>query len=88
MAIKILHIIAPYHFPLLDNPIIEALNRVVDVGKDEEGYLRYIKFVRDFLTNYYFECKRLENEFNLPIIKLFDEALYVRYSIDLVRHLR
>ena len=88
MAIKILHIIAPYYFPLLDNPIIEALKKVVDVGKDEEGYLRYIKFVRDFLTNYYFECKKLESEFNLPIIKLLDEALYVRYSMDLVRHLR
>ncbi len=88
MAIKTLHIIAPYYFPLLDNPIIGALKKVENIGKDEDGYIKYIEFIRNFLINYYFECKKLENKFNLSILKLLDEAFYVRYSIDWIRYLK
>ncbi|MEO2117005.1 MAG: hypothetical protein ABGW92_01165, partial [Methanocaldococcus sp.] len=70
-----------------DNPIIEALKRVKDVGKDENGYIEYIKFIKNFLSSYYFECKKLEHKFNLSILKLLDEAFYIRYSIDWIRHL-
>lgn len=53
-TIKILHIIAPFYIPLLDNPIAEALKKekVCEFFSYRQGKYRGIKIYRDSLINY------------------------------------
>ena len=130
-TIKILHIIAPYYLPLLDNAIARALKfsnlceffHFSDSPKvgfiincinrsgydyrikreltkkiqeslqpmivDSESYLQYITWVRELLMSVANdELEELEKKMGKSLLKLLDEAFYVRYSIDILRRLK
>jgi len=88
-TIKILHILAPHYFPLLDNPIAEA----VELKREKESikyehYITWMKRLQLWLQNYADVLKELEKEFELPMLKLVDEAFYVMGTVDLSRRVK
>lgn len=84
-TIKILHIIYPDYFPLLDNYIAKAVLGAKAV-LDEGAYIRFMKKVKGYLKKYdSYKLVRLERKFNLSILKLMDEGLYIMCSVNLNR---
>ncbi|MHA1238397.1 MAG: hypothetical protein ACTSSJ_04010 [Candidatus Odinarchaeia archaeon] len=100
-TIKILHIIAPYHIPLLDNPIAKALKkeRVCEffpyrMGKyrgieiNKSSLVKYMKWIKNKFSAFSHLIFSLEREMNKSFLKLLDQAFYIRYSIDIGRRLK
>jgi hypothetical protein len=87
-TVKILHILAPNYFPLLDNEIAKAVGLIKD--KDQEyitwpKYITWIKGLRLWLQNYVDVLEKLENEFKSSMLKLIDESLYIMSTVTLSR---
>jgi len=83
-TVKILHILAPNYFPLLDNEIAKAAGLI----KDRENitwpkYITWIKGLRLWLQNYVDVLEKLENEFKSSMLKLIDESLYIMSTVTL-----
>ena len=81
---KLFHILVPNFFPLIDNPIAEA------VGLKKHGdsltssdYYKWMIYLQNWLRPRLAIFKQVETEFNLPILKLVDEGFYVMSSIKL-----
>jgi len=88
-TVKILHILAPNYFPLLDNEIAKAVGLIKD-RKDREKitssiYITWIKGLRLWLQNYVDVLEKLENEFKSSMLKLIDESLYIMSTVTLSR---
>lgn len=106
-TIKIMHIIAPFYIPLLDNPIAESLkeekvcqffqyrylymqeeNRYIRyIEIDQDSFLKFMKWIKEKFSPFSDVISSLETEKRKSFLKLFDEALYIRYSIDIGRRL-
>ena len=84
-TIKILHILAPNYFPLLDNEIAKA------VGLERvriDTYITWMMRLKPWLQNYVDVLEKLEKEFGLPILKLVDEGFYIMCTVDLSKRMR
>jgi len=84
-TIKILHILAPNYFPLLDNEIAKA------VGLKRarmDTYITWMKKLKSWLQNYVDMLEKLEKEFGLPMLKLVDECFYIMCTVDLSKRIQ
>jgi hypothetical protein len=84
-TIKILHILAPNYFPLLDNEIAKA------VGLKRarmDAYITWMKRLKSWLQNYVDVLEKLEKEFGLPMLKLVDECFYIMCTVDLSKRIQ
>jgi hypothetical protein len=88
-TVKILHILAPNYFPLLDNYIAEAvkLKKARQESITASKYITWIKDLRLWLQNYADVLEKLENEFKSPMLKLIDESLYIMSTVSLRKRL-
>jgi len=88
-TVKILHILAPNYFPLLDNKIAKCVELIKDQGTITwPKYFTWIKSLRKWLGDYAGVLEKLEKEFELPILKLVDEAFYIMCTVDLSRRVK
>jgi len=101
-TIKIMHIIAPFYIPLLDNPIAMALRRekVCEffsykwIGKqkrikiDQDSFIEYMKWIKGKFSFFSSAIFSLEAAKCKSFLKLLDQAFYIRYSIDIGRRLK
>lgn len=81
---KLLHILAPYFFPLIDNPIATAVglkNRRKSLTSSD--YYNWMIYLQNWLKPRDNIIKEVEKDFNLSILKLVDEGFYVMSSINL-----
>lgn len=85
---KILHMMAPYWFALIDNPIAEVVKlkekrSYPDTDKlDINKYIIWMNFLKEFLKKY--DPKSLddfEKQMNLSILKLIDGGLYMMCTV-------
>jgi hypothetical protein len=82
-TIKLLHIFAPFYFPLLDNNIAKTVKLLTEKRSlTSTDYLRWMSNLKVWLQNYT-EVEDLEKEFKSSILKLVDEGLYVMSTINL-----
>jgi hypothetical protein len=84
-TIKILHILAPNYFPLLDNEIAKAV-RLKRARMDV--YIIWMKRLKSWLQNYVDVLEKLEKEFGLPMLKLVDECFYIMCTVDLSKRIQ
>ena len=83
-TIKLLHILAPSYFPLLDNPIAEQIGL-----KDKRSpidiklYIRWMHRLKNWLRKYEDVIGELETKYGCSILKLVDEGLYIMCSVNL-----
>ena len=80
-TIKILHILAPCYFPLLDNPITKAVLKRSSISI--KLYIEWMQRLKNWLKRYENVISKLEAEHKLSILKLIDEALYIMCSVNL-----
>jgi len=83
-TIKLLHLVAPHYFPLIDNDIGKAIgliNRYERESVTSESYLRFMAAMKSWLQNYADVVATLESEFRLSILKLVDEGLYMMSTV-------
>lgn len=81
---KLLHIVAPSYFPLIDNSIAEAIglkNRNVSLTPSD--YHRWMVHLKQWLQLRGEIIEEVEQKFDLSILKLVDEGFYVMSSIKL-----
>lgn len=81
---KLLHILVPYYFPLIDNPIAEAVglkNRRESLTPLD--YYKWMIYLQNWLKSRCSIINDIKTEFNLSILKLIDEGFYVMSSINL-----
>jgi len=84
-TIKILHILAPNYFLLLDNNIAKA----VGLGRVRiDTYITWMKRLKSWLQNYVDVLEKLEKEFGLPMLKLVDEGLYIMCTVNLSKRVK
>jgi len=82
---KLLHIFAPYYFPLIDNRIAET------TGLKQRGesltvdkYIKWMEGLKNWIRSYNEEkIKSIENQYSKSILKLIDEGFYVMCSVNL-----
>jgi hypothetical protein len=84
-TIKILHILAPNYFLLLDNNIAKAVG-LGRVGIDT--YITWMKRLKSWLQNYVDVLEKLEKEFVLPMLKLVDECFYIMCTVNLSKRVK
>jgi len=79
---KLLHIFAPYYFPLIDNSEAQAIG-LIDYGEaiTSTHYLTWMIKLKEWLQNYRELVEKLEKEHNSSIIKLVDEGLYIMSTV-------
>jgi hypothetical protein len=79
---KLLHIFAPYYFPLIDNSEAQAVGLVV-YGESITSnlYLKWMVKLKEWLQKYHEQIGKLEKEHNFSILKLVDEGLYIMSTI-------
>ena len=99
-TIKIMHIVAPFYIPLLDNPIAEALKKekVCEFFSYRQGYrgieiepdslIKYMDWIKEKFSSFSDAILSLELEKRKSFLKLLDQAFYIRYSIDIGRRLK
>jgi len=80
-TVKILHILAPNYFPLLDNEIAKAVGLKGAITWSK--YITWTKGLRLWLQNYVDVLEKLENEFKSSMLKLIDESLYIMSTVNL-----
>jgi len=81
---KLLHILAPSYFPLIDNPIAQAVglkNRGESLSSSH--YFKWIIYLQNWFMPRREIIESVETEFNQSILKLVDEGFYVMSSINL-----
>jgi len=82
---KLLHIFAPYYFPLIDNSIAEAIGlkrQKRSLNVDE--YIQWMRSLKNWIGSYNEERTReIENQYGESILKLIDEGLYIMSSVNL-----
>jgi hypothetical protein len=87
-TVKILHILAPNYFPLLDNKIAKAVELIKGQGAITcPKYITWIKGLRLWLQNYVDVLEKLENEFKSSMLKLIDESLYIMSTVTLSKRI-
>ena len=89
-VIKILHILVPNYFPLLDNSIAIAV-RLKNSAKEPitlDMYVTWMKKLKAWLQNYIDVLEKLEKEFKLPMLKLVDECFYIMCTVDLSKRIQ
>jgi len=79
---KLLHIFAPYYFPLIDNSEAQAVG-LVEYGESITSnlYLKWMVKLKEWLQKYHEQIEKLEREHNSSIIKLVDEGLYIMSTV-------
>jgi hypothetical protein len=79
---KLLHIFAPYYFPLIDNSEAQAIG-LIDYGESMSSnhYLTWMITLKEWLQNYRELIEKLEREHHSSIIKLTDEGLYIMSTV-------
>lgn len=84
-TIKLLHIFAPYYFPLIDNKIAKVAGLTTPQWRSLtiNSFLKWIGSLKSWLQNYFEIIEKLEKELQSSILKLVDEGLYVMSSINL-----
>ena len=84
-TVKVLHIFAPYYFPLLDNPIASSLG----IMRGKQGkisakkYVEWMHTLKNWLQNYADVVEKLEEKYGESILKLVDEGLYIMCTVSL-----
>jgi len=79
---KLLHIFAPYYFPLIDNSEARATGLTgYKESITSSHYVDWIIGLREWLLNYLEIIEKLENEYNSSILKLADEGLYMMSTV-------
>jgi len=85
-TVKLLHVFAPYYFPLLDNKIAQATELLHErQSLTKEHYIKWMNALKGWLTNFDGVVGTLESKFNSSILKLVDEGLYLMSSVRLER---
>lgn len=83
-TIKLLHVFAPYYFPLIDNDIARAV-KLLPKSKWEsltvDSYLKWMNALKSWLQNYVEVIEKLERKHNSSILKLVDEGLYMMSTV-------
>ncbi|MEM0010722.1 MAG: hypothetical protein QXJ62_07275 [Nitrososphaeria archaeon] len=85
-TIKLLHVFAPYYFPLIDNDIAKAIGRLVPSKWESltsNSYLKWMDALKSWLQNYGDIIEKLEKGHNSSILKLVDEELYMMSTVKL-----
>jgi len=79
---KLLHIFAPYYFPLIDNSEAQAIG-LIEYGEPitSNHYLTWMITLKEWLQNYRELIEKLEREHHSSIIKLVDEGLYIMSTV-------
>lgn len=82
---KILHMMAPYYFPLIDNDIAKNVGlKIKGVTLNINKYITWIRHLKSCLARYnQTRLDGFEKEMGLSILKLIDGGLYVMCSINL-----
>lgn len=81
---KILHVISPYYFPLIDNKIAQAVGlKKRNQSLSPSDYYKWMVSLKGWLQLKSEIIRELEEKFNLSILKLVDEGFYVMSSINL-----
>lgn len=79
---KLLHIFAPYYFPLIDNHEAQALGLT---GYKEtltiDHYFTWMNALKTWLQNYVEVIPKLEKQYHSAIIRLVDEGLYMMSTV-------
>jgi len=83
-VIKLLHIFAPFYFPLIDNEIAKTVG-LISRSRWESltflSYLKWMKALQNWLQNYVETIGKIENEYRSSILKLIDEGLYMMSTV-------
>jgi len=75
---KVLHILAPTYFPLVDSPIAERMGlKEQNVSLSPESYMNWMRRLERLLKAHSTAAQRMQKKLNRPILKLIDEGLYV-----------
>ena len=83
-TIKLLHVFAPYYFPLIDNEMAKAIWGVLSSKRESltsNSYLKWMSALKSWLQNYIEVIEKVEKEYNSSILKLVDEGLYMMISV-------
>lgn len=81
---KILHVISPHYFPLIDNKIAQAVGlKKRNQSLIPSDYYKWMVSLKEWLQSKSEIIRKLEEKFNLSILKLVDEGFYVMSSINL-----
>jgi hypothetical protein len=80
---KVLHILAPYYFPLLDRNFAREL---LDMKNNKQSftpkdYCNWMHKLQNWLKSKSNVIEELEKKFQLSILKLVDEGLYIIISM-------
>lgn len=80
---KLLHIISPNFFPLVDNAISEAMQlKLGGESLNAEKYKKWMLRVRRWFIQHLSACKEIEGQVSVPVLKLIDEGLYLMCSVN------
>lgn len=87
-TVKLMHVFAPFCFPLIDNDIGKAFKLLKWIGYRYESlsfehYLRWINSLKGWLSNYLDVSEKVERDLRYSILKLVDEGFYVMCSVNL-----
>jgi len=87
---KLLHILAPCYFPLIDNKIAKATGLLPYKGETlaSNSYINWMNTLKDWLQNYGEVVEELQTRFNSSILKLIDEGLYMMSTVKLQSRVR
>jgi hypothetical protein len=79
---KLIHVFAPYYFPLIDNSEAQAIG-LIDYGEtmSSDHYLNWMIKLKEWLQNYPELIEKLEKDHHSSIIKLVDEGLYIMSTV-------
>ncbi len=83
-TVKLLHVFAPYSFPLIDNDIAKAIGGLLYSkwqSLTSNSYLKWMNALKSWLQNYVEVIEKLEKEYNSSILKLVDEGLYMMCTV-------
>ena len=81
---KLLHILAPYYFPLIDNAIARAVGLKAEKRSlTPSDYSKWMVHLKQWIQPRGELIRELERSVGLPIVKLVDEGLYVMCSVNL-----
>lgn len=79
---KLLHIFAPFYFPLIDNSEARATGLIGFKESITSGhYINWMTGLREWLQNYQETVEKLEDAHSSSILKLVDEGLYMMSTV-------
>lgn len=81
-TVKLLHIFAPYYFPLIDNSEAQATGLTnYRETLTSNHYIIWMTALKRWLQHYLEIVEKLEKEHNCSIIRLVDEGLYMMSTV-------